>query len=255
VTSNYKIDFFKPAPDYSVFTVNIPFKRNQDIVKIKGVKNKKNKNGLKFTASVVDGWNNLKKIPSHIPGWQMAKFTAEKFPQVFLKQKGSLRQKAVKTAKFIDKLVLKKWPKHVGCTGAFLFAFKNKYFLTSVGSISVFVFKNKAWQKASEIKNYYLDPEKYKTDTARFFGRGELKPNSLFSAKPNFLKLDSKTPVLIATDGFDDLFTDNDLNKLIATANLSKAYTKKFFKKLINKIKQNSQKQKDDIAMLLVFKK
>lgn len=228
---------------FNIAYIEIPFKRNQDLVKITSGTGK-----LKYIASIVDGWNNPKEIPSNMPGRAVAKYVAETLPKIFLKQTSkNITQNAKRTTEIIDQEVIQKWPAHTSCVGAFLFSFEKQNILLTIGSVLIYIYKNKCWKKPKEIGNYWLDPEQYPSNVSRFIGRGELKKDPLFSAKPDILVLKPTTPLLITTDGFSDIVSESKLIKTLADCKLDSP--EKYLNKIVQVIKKT--KQKDDITLFI----
>jgi len=247
VSANIKLmQTIKSISKVSIAYALLPFKRNQDLVSIQedGIE------GLRFVASIVDGWNNPKEILNDIPGKEVAKYVSRRLPEVFLTQHpNDLKERAEKSAEIVDKEVLAKWPAHASCVGAFLFSFMNEDVLLTLGSVTVFVYRNRRWEKPSEVGDYSLNPAQYPSDVSRFIGRGELKNDPLYSAKPDIFTLQHSTPILITTDGFDDLFSESEFNKLTSEWKLDSA--EEFILDLEKEIKKRKNEQKDDIAIFL----
>jgi len=236
-------------PQFNISYSLIPFKRNQDLIKIQGF-NKK----INFTASIVDGWNNLDKTEGNESGKKVALFVANNFPKQFLKiDVDNFQERAEKSTEFIDKEILKLYPAHASCVGAFLFDFDNKNIIVTVGSIFVYVWNGTTWRKPKEIGDYSLDPKNYPSDVSRFFGRGELKkldPN-LYTVKPDVVLLSPKCPIFIGTDGIEEFITKEDLNDYTKKVGLTNS--QKFISSLTKLAKTRSNLQNDDTSIFVKF--
>jgi len=67
----------------------------------------------------------------------------------------------------------------------FLIGFADKQVIVFVGGGIVFVYKNNQWVKPNEIGDYSIKEKSgFPSDVSHFFGRGELKGDSFYSAKP-----------------------------------------------------------------------
>ncbi len=234
-------------PEFNISYSLIPFTRNQDLIKVQEF-NKK----IKFAVSVVDGWNNPDKIKGNESGRKIASFVADNFPNQFLKTDiSNLQERSEKAAKFIDKKVLKLYPAHVSCVGAFLFNFDNKNIIVTVGSIFVYVWNGAVWEKPKEIGDYLLDLKNYPSNVSRFFGRGDLKkqnPN-LYMAKPDTVVLSPKCSIFIATDGIEELISKEELNNYTNKIGLNTS--EKLIKFLTGLIQSRKNLQNDDVSIFL----
>lgn len=107
------------------------------------------------------------------------------------------------------------------------------------------------WEKPVEIGYYALDPTIYPSNVSRFFGRGELKNNTLYSAQTDTVFTIPTTPLFIATDGLllDNLMTTNELTQFTQEVGLQSP--NHFIAKLGALIEQRKDNQKDDITILL----
>jgi len=234
-------------PKFNISYSLIPFKRNQDLIKVQEF-NKK----IKFTASVVDGWNNLDKIKGNQSGKKVASFVADNFPNQFLKTDiNNFQERAEKATKLIDKEILKQYPAHASCVGAFLFNYDNKNIIVTVGSIFVYIWNGTTWEKPKGIGDYSLNPKNYPSDVSRFFGRGELKkqdPN-LYMVKPDTVVLSPKKSIFIGTDGIEELISKEELN--IYTKKIGLTSSEKLINFLTELIKSRRSLQNDDASIFL----
>ena len=223
----------------------LPYKRNQDIIKI--IPDAKDS---PLVVSLVDGWNWKEKIPGDSAGFRAATFVAKEYPQTFLSLKEKdLEKRAEVTSKLIDAKLLEKYPQHVSAVGLFLFDFGEKLTLVFIGKGTVLTWNGKAWQKPKKIGNYSLkEASSFPNDVSRFFGRGELKSDPFYSAKPDVVTISPQVPVFLATDGLDNVMTIEDLN--IFSVGRMNGTPEQFIGDLVNEIERRDT-QKDDISLLL----
>lgn len=236
-------------PKYRISYSLIPFKRNQDLIKIKNFTNK-----IIFSASVIDGWNNLDEIKGNVPGKRVASFVAENFPKIFTSlQDTNIQRMAEKTAKIVDEKVLKLYPAHASCVGAFLFHYSDRNIIVAVGSIFVYIWSGKSWKKLKEIGDYSLDPSIYPSDVSCFFGRGELKKQDpdLYKVNPDTILIPTKTPIFIGTDGTEEFISIKDLNEL--TNKVGFDYSEKFISSLNDLASSRKSSQNDDASIFVKF--
>lgn len=223
-------------------------KRDQDYILI----NKKKSTGrIKFLASVTDGWTDQDKIRLEKIGKQAARFTAFRYPQLFLRDKGTdLKERARKSAYLLDQEFIRKFPTQTASVGVFLFEQEEKNIIVAVGSIWVFIWKKGVWEELQEIGKYDLDLKKYPSDVSRFFGRKDLKKDSLYSCEPDVAIRDKDKPIILATDGLTKgIFTKKSF---LLMAN---KWEKKRPKKLIEavKITIGIGSQEDDTSILVKY--
>ncbi len=64
---------------FSILYSRIPFRRNQDVIRIQ-----KDRCNAVDVISVVDGWNDVERVPSDHPGREAASFVASRYPEAFL---------------------------------------------------------------------------------------------------------------------------------------------------------------------------
>jgi hypothetical protein len=221
------------------------FKRNQDVVQFftKGAY------GLRYVASVVDGWNNENIISGVFSGRLCASYTAKEFPKSIF----SIREKYFPTraeiaAKQFDTKIIEKFPAHISCVGCFLFVFEEYEYIVSVGDVRVFEWTGTHWRHLVGISQHVLNLQKYPSDTSRFFGRGELKSDPMYSSQPDVVKIDPVTPILIATDGLTKMMTLTEFNRITIKS------MRKSGKDMLETILQyidNKKTQSDDITLLL----
>ncbi len=223
----------------------LPFKRNQDVIKIIS-----SRGDLNYAVSVVDGWHNLDFIKGNKEGRVVAELVAENFPKEFLQSNVKNYQKRAEiVAKSMEERVLSMYSAHVSCVGAFLFSFENQDIIVALGSVVVLVRNENKWVKPKGIGNYWLDPDKYPSDVSRFIGRGELKRSDpLYSWMPEAVICPSKTSILLATDGLEKVFSVNDINS-IASVQKNKTSQAIIFALLAEIRKRKIQK--DDISILV----
>ena len=102
---------------FSILYSRIPFRRNQDVIRIRQARG-----DAGDVVSVVDGWNDLERVPSDHPGREAASFVASRYPEVFLALKErTLTQHAQDAAEQVDREFLHRYPAHVASVGAFAF--------------------------------------------------------------------------------------------------------------------------------------
>lgn len=221
----------------SVEFLQIPFRRNQDIISIQP-----------HVVAVVDGWSNEQFLSGNAPGRETAELVAKEYPQVFLATHGAtLVSRAQKVAEIVDKKVLEKFPAHAACVGVFLFIGK-RIDIVSVGTINTFLWNGVKWYKPKEIGNYFLPYPKYTSGSRTFFGRGELKNDTFYAIKADALTVSQSMPVLVATDGLDDVLSVDDLTSI--SRRVSFHEPGKLLQAFMEEIQKRST-QKDDISFLL----
>lgn len=187
--------------------------------------------------SVVDGWSNEKFLPGDQPGRDAAKFIARYFPKVFLSTR-----RAQEAAEIVDIELLKRYPAHVAVVGVFLFPDKQKIEIVSVSTVNTFLWDGTKWYKPKEIIDYSLPFPEYPSDARTFFGRGELKIDPFYTIKADALTVPNNQPILVTTDGLNDVMTMDEIPKPSPTL-------LDFLKREIHK----QGTQKDDISLLLYF--
>ncbi len=200
-------------PKFNLAYGLLPNERNQDIIKIIP-----RKGDFSFSVSVVDGWNWKGKIKDDRYGRRAALVVAEKFPRIFLQSSvKNYRVRAEQAAQQVDELFLRQWPKYVSAVGMFLFVNEDMQIIVFVGKGTVLTWVDRAWKKPREIGDYFLDETKFgfPNEVSRFFGRGELKGNPLYSCKPDVVVCPSGTPVFLATDGLEDIFTLEEIKEML----------------------------------------
>lgn len=222
----------------------IPGPRNQDVVLID-----ENVEGVEYVASVVDGFNFRDKIHGNAIGRQASEFVADNFASQFMHAKGKgYIERANYASGALDTLFIEKFPKYVSAVGSFLFHYKEKDIIIALGTIDTFIWKDGQWVKPKEIGNYFLDYPKHYSGSRTLWGFGEVKNNPFYSATPDSLTISPDTPVLIATDGIDDVLSADDLTKLTYK---SKSATARGFIAAYEREIALRKTQKDDITLLL----
>ena len=228
----------KLLTQFGIEYVEIPGPRGQDIVDTRQI-------GTVRIIGVLDGWNNEQFLPGNESGRKAAEFVLANFPKEYLMQKGSLRKRAQKTTEIVDLQLLRQIPAHASCVATFLFISKTLVEIVSVGDVHVFLWDGQVWYIPKEIGDYSLPYPEYPSDGRIFFGRGELKGNPFYAIKADFLTCPPSAPILIATDGIDDVLSLEDINTIAQIAPEDK---------LLETILYEIQKrgtQKDDISILL----
>lgn len=229
---------------FPIVYAQLPFRRNQDVISVR-----KGHGDLRYIACVVDGWSNEAFLPGNTAGRRAAEFILRYYPKEFLSLRdNSLSSCAQKAAETIDKELLQKFPAHVASVAAFLFCTKELTKIVSISTIYIFLWDGEKWYKPKEIGDYSLPYPKYPSDAWSFFGRGELKDNSLYTIKADALRTSPTTPILIATDGLDDVMKLEDIN--ILSKQVDVHHPKEFISALVKEI-QKRDGQKDDISLLL----
>jgi serine/threonine protein phosphatase PrpC len=188
----------------------LPYQRNQDVIKIY-----ERRDHPHFIASLVDG-HNKPALKGDKPGRIIAEFVAEHFPQQFLSTTDeNISQKAEKVVKAIDEKVIKMYSSNASAVGAFLFSYEKHDILVVVGSVFIYTWNGKKWEKPKGIGDYSIDHIKYDMDVSSFFGYEDLKKqNSLFSIQADTVVFPEGTPIFIGTDGIEELLTVDDLNSV-----------------------------------------
>jgi hypothetical protein len=221
--------------------VLLPFQRNQDVIQVRT-----DVGDARYVVSVVDGFNFRDKIHGNAAGRQAATFVANNFGVQFMHAKGkSYFEKAKRASIMLDTLFIEKFPKYVSAVGSFLFHFQKEDVIVALGTINTFIWREGRWVKPKEIGNYFLDYPKYYSGSRTFFGLGEVKNNPLYSNKPDVVVISALTPVLIATDGIDDVLNLEDINRITEIAHKGK-----LLETILHEIQKRGT-QKDDISILL----
>lgn len=209
----------------SVDFFQIPYKRDQDVIRISDT-----------AISVVDGWNNEQFITGNTAGRRVAELVAKRFPEVYAQNKDPQL-----ASEKIDREVIQLYPNYATCVGVFLFIGK-KNTIVSFGTVNTFVWNGREWYKPQEIEDDSLSPTKYPTDTKDLFGGQEWKKSDpIYALKADWLSLPPTTPVLLCTDGLDDVMKPEEIPG--PSKNLLS-----FLKKEISR----RGTQKDDISIVYV---
>jgi len=235
------------AGGFAILHSRIPFRRNQDVILIQ-----QDRGDAGDVISVVDGWNDVEKVPSDLPGREAASFVARRYPEVFLSlRERSLAYAAQDAAEQVDREFLQRYPAHVASVGAFAFCFRKQTVLVSIGTIHVWIWNGTQWHKPEEIGDYFLPQPEYESGSRTFWGRGELKDDPFYSLRADTVVLSPQTPFFIATDGTDDVLTLSEINKMQEE---SLSPFPGFFKALVKKALA-CKKQRDDITLLMRWKR
>lgn len=232
-------------PLKNIFSFDIPHKRAQDKIKFY-----KDYIGTLYTICVMDGWHNLEYLSGNKEGRQAAIYVADTFSKLFLSS--SIKNyllRAQFVADIVDQQLLHLFPKHVSCVGTFIFRYADKTILVTIGTINTFILKNNIWEKPKEIHNNELDWRTYKSGSATFFGRGELKGNIRYSNSVDVMIFTSSTSILVLTDGANGLIDLPIINELFKKQNFSLG--KIFMETIMAHILLNKDVQNDDISVLL----
>jgi hypothetical protein len=231
----------KLLTQFGIAYVEIPGPRNQDVIVIE-----EHLVGVGYVVSVVDGFNFRDKIHGNAVGRQAATFVAHNFAVQFMHAKGkTYHDRAVHAAEEMDTVFLSQFPKYVSAVGSFLFHFGKEDVIVALGTINTFVWKEGRWVKPKEIGNYFLDYPKYYSGSRTFWGLGEVKTNPFYSNKPDVVIIPALTPILIATDGMDDVLSLDDINRITQIAPEGK-----LLETILHEIQKRGT-QKDDISILL----
>jgi hypothetical protein len=232
---------------FSILYSRIPFRRNQDVILIQ-----KDRSDAGDVISVVDGWNDVDRVPSDHPGREAASFVASRYPEVFLALKKRTHIPAAQdAAEQVDREFLQRYPAHVGSVGAFAFCSRKQTVLVSLGTINVWIWNGTKWHKPEEIGDYFLPEPEYESGSRTFWGRGELKDNPFYALRTDTVVLSPQTPFFIATDGMDDVLTLSEFNEMQEETRSSFPV---FFNALVEKV-LTGKKQRDDITLLMRWKR
>jgi hypothetical protein len=228
---------------FSILCSRIPFRRDQDVIHIQ-----KDRGDGEDVIGVVDGWNNVERVPSDHPGREAASFVARRYPEVFLALREHPPAYAAQTAaEQVDREFLRQYPAHVASVGAFAFCSPKQTILVSIGTIHAWIWNGTQWHKPEAIGNYFLPQPEYESGSRTFWGRGELKDDPFYALRVDTVVLYSQTPFFMATDGMDDVLTLREINE--AQEETPSSFPV-FFKALVEKVLA-SQKQRDDITLLM----
>lgn len=231
---------------YHIAYVLLPYKRNQDIIRIL-----EKRNDALYVVSVVDGWNEL-NLNSDVPGRQVAELVAELYPNNFLSSVMSdTTEKAHAASIAMDAIVMEQYPTCSTCVAAFLFHFLHADIVVTVGDPEVYLWDGSQWYKPKEISDHALDPAEYASNVSRFFGCPKRKRDPLYSAEPDVVKFPPDVPIILATDGIKDVLSIDDINHL--WDGLIEKTSKIIISALFTEI-QSRGTQKDDISILVRWK-
>ncbi len=232
---------------YHIAYALLPYKRNQDVITVHY-----QRGDLRFAASIVDGWNWKEKLDDDRTGRDAAQFIADTYPRRFLEylKKNQYRLAAANAAKSIDQQVLAMYPKYVSAVATFLLSFMHVDIIVYVGKGIVLVHNGTHWEKPREIGDYFLDETTFgfPNEVSRFFGRGELKDDPLYSCLPDVVMLPSGIPVLLASDGIEDVFYEKELRQILQLD--PAASPTSIVERLCAEITRRGT-QRDDISLLL----
>jgi hypothetical protein len=232
---------------FSILCSRISFRRNQDVIHIQ-----KDCSDTEDVISVVDGWNDVERVPSDHPGREAASFVASRYPELFFTlQERTPTHAAQEAAEQVDHEFLRRYPAHVASVGTFAFCSWKQTILVSIGTINVWIWNGTQWHKPEEIGDYVLPQPEYESGSRTFWGRGELKGNSFYSLRVDTVVLSPQTPFFIATDGMDDVLTLGEINEMQEETRSSFPV---FFKALVEKV-LTGKKQRDDITLLICWKR
>ena len=232
---------------FSILHSRIPFRRNQDVLHIQ-----QDLSDARDVLSVVDGWNDVERVPSDHPGREAASFVASRYPELFLALKEHpLTHATQDAAEQVDREFLHRYPAHVASVGAFAFCSRKQTVLVSIGTINVWIWNGTEWHKPEEIGDYFLPQPEYESGSRSFWGRGELKGNPFYSLRADTVALPPQTPFFIATDGLDDVLTLSEVNEM---QEKTRSSLPGFFKVLVEKV-LTGKKQRDDITLLMRWKR
>ena len=228
-----------PIPEVRYFL--FPHKRNQDKVKVY-----RNYLGTIYTVCVVDGWHNPERITGNVAGQQAAEFIINLFPRLFLESSiPNYTERAQAIADIVNQKLLQCFPRYVSGVGTFIFRYNDKTVITTIGTITTMVLKENKWIKPKEFADNKLNWQTNESGSATFLGRGELEGNKKYSHRMATVVYGSSIPVLILTDGADDVINYQQ----IVTRNSQND----FIEKLLKEVMQNKKNQRDDISVLLAF--
>jgi hypothetical protein len=231
---------------FSILCSRIPFRRNQDVIHIQ-----KGRGDREDVIGVVDGWNDVERVPSDHPGREAASFVAKRYPEVFLSMREqTLAHAAQDAAERVDHEFLRQYPAHVASVGAFAFCSRKQTILVSIGTINVWIWSGTQWRKPEGIGDYVLPQPEYESGSRTFWGRGELKDDPFYSLRVDTVALSPQTPFFIATDGMDDALTLSEINEIQEE---TRSFFPGFFKAVVEKV-LSSKKQRDDITLLMRWK-
>jgi hypothetical protein len=232
---------------FSILCSRIPFHRNQDVIHIQ-----KDRSDAGDVVSVVDGWNDVERVPSDLPGREAASFVASRYPEAFLALKErTLTQATQDAAEQVDREFLRRYPVHVASVGAFAFCFRKQTVLVSIGTINVWIWNGTQWHKPEEIGDYFLPQPEYESGSRTFWGRGELKDDPFYALRVDTVVLSPRTTFFIATDGMDDVLALSEINEMQEE---NRSSFPGFFKAVVEKV-LSSKKQRDDITLLMRWKR
>ena len=224
---------------YHIAYALLPYKRNQDVVKIHefGESN--------YCAAVVDGWNSQDMFPDDHPGREVATIVANEYPRLFLRHKW-------KATEEMEARIAKIYPYLATCVAVFLFHLGGKETIVSVGDAETYLWDGTFWYKPKEISDHRLDATVYESNVARFFGSSKHKADprfpGIFSAEPDTLEINPETPVMFATDGIKDVLKIGDINAL--PVHPTKHTAKAIVETILREVTRRGS-QRDDISVFV----
>lgn len=222
----------------------LPFKRNQDVILCRN-----NYLNTKSVTSIVDGWHNPDVISDDTQGRKAAAFIANSYPKTFLKSHDADESKRAQVAaNKVNDRFLKKFPSDVSSVGAFIFRFRDRTIISSIGTINVYACTGDKWGKPAGIKNALLDWTKYASGSKTFFGRGELN-DPIYSHQIDTAIYGANVPILVLTDGADRIINENLINALFRK--IGSIPGQKFMHALQTYIITHRSDQNDDISSFL----
>lgn len=229
----------KTLQKYRLAYALLPYKRNQDVIKIHEF------GASDYCLAVADGWNGQDIFSDDEPGREVSHLVVTEFPKMYLTH-------GFEAINMLEDRIAEKYPWRATSVATFLFHLNNKETIVSVGDVETYIWDGKRWYKPKEISDHWLDFTVYESNVARFFGSGKHKADprfpGIFSAEPDILEIKPGIPVILATDGIKDVLKIGDINAL--PVNPTKHAAKAIVETILREITKRGT-QRDDISVLI----
>lgn len=221
----------------------------QNVIEIYSAKDR----SLRYTVSMVQGWNNPRITRGYTSGRKVAQYITHKYIPLYIAHKKIVTEekKADYITKLIDAKILRMYPAHVGAAGVFIFSHQLHDVCVTVGLHWFIEWTGSYWRHSPEISQGISKTTRLRQMQHTFFGRGELKDNSLYSSRPFVFHMNRGKKRIIASEGLFRLFTLTEFNAV--TKRIMRTQEKQSAELIANVIEQYREKRKysDDISFFL----